>query len=150
MARYTAAVHRIDAAGRVLLRIMITILVVLLVLLQVQLWRQYAHVVELRERVAAQHDENRRLDERNAALAAEVEDLRTGLAAVEERARAELGLIRDGERFFLVVDPDELSPEALDALEAFRAAQRSAADTDANADTRTGTTTPIADAPPDG
>lgn len=140
------------------MRIMIAILVVLLVLLQVQLWRQYGRVVELRERVEAERDENRRLDERNAALAAEVEDLRSGLAAVEERARAELGLIREGEKFFLVVDPGKLSPEALDALEKFRASMQAGtpappASEGAVADPGAGAQAPgdeAAGAPPDG
>ncbi|GAB4171976.1 MAG: cell division protein FtsB [Wenzhouxiangellaceae bacterium] len=98
------------------MRIVLVVLCGLLLVLQIQLWRQYARVSELRERVEAQQQENRRLAERNAALAAEVEDLREGLAAIEERARSELGLIRDGESFFLIVDPDELSAEDLERL----------------------------------
>ena len=48
--------------------------------------------------------ENLRLQQRNEALAAEVEDLKSGGAAVEERARSELGMIKPGETFYRVVD----------------------------------------------
>ena len=58
------------------------------------LWRQ----------VAEQARENGGLRQRNDALAAEVEDLKSGEEAVEERARSELGMIRPGEVFYRVVD----------------------------------------------
>ena len=104
-------------------RTIIVILVVLLVLLQIQVWRQYANVAELEQRVEAQRDENRRLAERNDALGAEVRDLKSGLDAVEERARAELGLIRAGEKFYMVVEPEDLNPEDARALEESRASE---------------------------
>ena len=47
----------------------------------------------------------RLLKQRNAALAAEVEDLKSGEAAVEDRARSELGMIKPGETFYRVVEP---------------------------------------------
>lgn len=103
------------------MRVVIAILIGLLLLLQVELWRQYSQIGELRRQVEAQLEQNDGLRERNDALAAEVADLKSGLDAVEERARAELGLVRDGERFYLVVDPDDLSDgqgEALRRLEA--------------------------------
>lgn len=101
------------------------ILVVLLVLLQIQLWRQYGRVVELERRVETQRDENRRLAARNDALDAEVADLKSGLDAVEERARSELGLIREGEEFYLVVEPEDLDPEDARALRQFDTRQDS-------------------------
>ena len=58
----------------------------------------------------AQEAENRELEERNDALRAEVEDLSERLEAVEERARSELGLIREGEEFFQVV-PESAAEE---------------------------------------
>jgi cell division protein FtsB len=58
----------------------------------------------LKREIAAQNDENARLRERNAALAAEVVDLKQGLDAVEERARNELGMIKKGETFVQVID----------------------------------------------
>ncbi|MBY6203734.1 septum formation initiator family protein [Halomonas denitrificans] len=98
------------------MRVMMAVLVLLLVVLQVSLWRQYGQIGDLRRQVEDQLERNRVLRERNDALAAEVADLKSGLEAVEERARAELGLVRDGERFFLVVDPDDLPEGQTDAL----------------------------------
>ena len=53
--------------------------------------------------MAAQEEENEMLSARNRELRAEVEDLRERLDAVEERARSELGLIKEGEEFYQVV-----------------------------------------------
>jgi len=106
------------------LRIVILILAVLLVVLQLEVWKHYGMVGELEQRVEQQREHNRELAARNQALAAEVDDLRSGLAAVEERARAELGLVREGEQFYLVVDPDDLSSEDLDVIRRLREASR--------------------------
>jgi cell division protein FtsB len=88
------------------MRILLAILIVLLVLLQAKLWLGdggYRDVQRLKERVTQQEDENAELRARNDLLRAEVEDLREGLDAVEERARSELGMIREGVEFYLVV-----------------------------------------------
>ena len=88
------------------MRILLAILIVLLVLLQFKLWLGeggYRDTQRLRERVAEQLRENEFLRERNQQLRAEVEDLREGLDAIEERARSELGMIREGEEFYMVV-----------------------------------------------
>ncbi len=98
------------------MRLMMGVLILLLLVLQVGLWRQYGQIGDLRRQVEEQLERNTVLRERNDALAAEVADLKSGLEAVEERARAELGLVRDGERFFLVVDPDDLPEGQTDAL----------------------------------
>jgi len=113
-------------------RTIIAILVVLLVLLQIQVWRQYGRVAELEVRVETQRAENRQLGARNDALDAEVADLRSGLDAVEERARSELGLIREGEEFYLIVEPDDLDAEDARALREFEAREGTAADNDGN------------------
>ena len=92
------------------MRILFAILLVLLVLLQAKLWLGeggYRDVQRLRERVAEQASENAFLRERNEQLRAEVQDLREGLDAIEERARSELGMIREGEEFYLVVPSPE-------------------------------------------
>jgi cell division protein FtsB len=60
-------------------------------------------VRRLEQRVEEQVKENETLAQRNRELQAEVEDLRQGLGAVEERARSELGLIRENEEFYQVV-----------------------------------------------
>ncbi|NBB91957.1 MAG: cell division protein FtsB [Gammaproteobacteria bacterium] len=93
------------------MRVILIVLVIILVLLQIQLWRQFGEVRTLRELVEEQRLENEELQRRNEALAAEVEDLRAGLDAIEERARSELGLIREGEDFFLIVDPEDAEPQ---------------------------------------
>ncbi len=105
------------------MRTIIVILVVLLVMLQIQVWRQYGRVAELERRVETQRVENRQLAARNDALDAEVNDLKSGLDAVEERARSELGLIREGEEFYLVVEPEDLDPEDARALRDFEPPQ---------------------------
>lgn len=111
-----------------MLRTVLAVLAVLLVLLQIQVWRQYARVDELESRLQTQREHNGELAARNDALAAEVIDLKSGLAAVEERARAELGLIREGEAFYLVVEPEDLDPEDAEALRRQRAAAQEQAE----------------------
>lgn len=96
------------------MRVILTILAVLLILAQFRLWHDVREMRGLRALVEQQLEENRRLDNRNEALAAEVDDLRAGLQAIEERARSELGLIREGEEFFLIVDPESVDPEVLE------------------------------------
>jgi cell division protein FtsB len=97
-------------------RAVILILAVLLLLLQVRLWVSdggYRAAWRLDEQVAAQEVENEALRERNRALAAEVSDLKTGLEAVQEIARSELGMIREGETLFQVVELEEGSLDAV-------------------------------------
>lgn len=94
------------------MRALLIVLALLLVVVQVRLWQEVREVGALREMVEEQLEENERLRARNEALAAEVEDLRAGMEAIEERARSELGLIREGEEFFLIVDPEHAEPES--------------------------------------
>ena len=78
-------------------------LAAVLVLLQYRLWLSddgVSDVARLGEAVAAQRAENDRLTERNRQLAAEVRDLKSGMAALEERARSELGMVARGETFY--------------------------------------------------
>ena len=89
-------------------------LAVLFALLQYRLWvgdGSLAEVWRLNQAVDAQRAENEGLRDRNDALEAEVLDLKTGSEAIEERARSELGMIRDGEVFYQVVDPPSDTPE---------------------------------------
>ena len=98
------------------MRAVILILAVLLLLLQVRLWVSdggYRAAWRLEHQVAAQEVENETLRERNRALAAEVSDLKTGLDAVQEIARSELGMIREGETLFQVVELEEASLDAV-------------------------------------
>lgn len=97
------------------MRSLLAILVVVLILLQAKLWLGeggYRDVQRLRERVAEQEHENTALKARNETLRAEVEDLREGLDAIEERARSELGMIRKDEEFYLVVPAPDSDGEA--------------------------------------
>lgn len=84
------------------------ILIGLIVLLQYRLWLSDDGVSELdrlETRLLRLKDEVARREERNALLEADVRDLKEGNAAVEERARQELGMIRDGEVFVQIIDP---------------------------------------------
>ena len=82
-------------------------LLLLLVILQITLWFGGGGLLELREQhqeVEAQRGENARLRERNEALNAEVLDLKQGFDAVEEHAREDLGMVKEGEVFYQVVE----------------------------------------------
>ena len=82
------------------------LLLLLLVLLQYQLWFGVGSVpsaMRLKGQAEAQTTENAGLSKRNAALTAEVGDLKQGQAAIEERARAELGMVKKGESFYQIV-----------------------------------------------
>lgn len=90
-------------------RILILGLALLLLYLQARLWLSdegWSDVLRLRRSVAEQREENARFAERNGRLSAEVGDLKGGVSALEERARADLGMIAEQESFYLLV-PDE-------------------------------------------
>jgi cell division protein FtsB len=83
------------------------ILVVLLLLLQYPLWLgkgSWLKVWDLHRQVEAQQQANQLAQARNAVLDAEVRDLKQGTAAIEERARSELGMIKRDEVFFQVLE----------------------------------------------
>lgn len=87
-------------------RTLTILLLVLLAGLQYRLWvgpGSLAHVHRLHGEAEALRVDNAEHAARNAALEAEVADLGTGLDAIEARARQQLGLVREGERFYLVV-----------------------------------------------
>lgn len=93
------------------MRVLIAALTVALAVVQFRLWIAEGglrKVWRLEEQLAVRTEENRQLAERNAALAAEVRDLRGGLAAAEERARSELGLVLPDESFYQIVPHDAL------------------------------------------
>jgi cell division protein FtsB len=83
------------------------ILAILLLLLQYPLWLGkggWLKVWDLNQQVEAQQQANRQTQARNAALDAEVRDLKQGTEAIEERARSELGMIKRDEVFFQVLE----------------------------------------------
>lgn len=85
-------------------------LFVLLGVLQWRLWfddGSFEEVVALQRQLAAQEREVADLRERNAMLRAEADDLKTGLAAIEARARSELGLIREDETYYQLLSSDD-------------------------------------------
>ncbi|HET7133242.1 MAG TPA: cell division protein FtsB [Gammaproteobacteria bacterium] len=87
------------------MRFLIAVLVVVLALLQARLWLAddgLREVWRLEDEVARRTEDNGRLAARNAALEGEVKDLKQGLAAAEERARTELGMIKAGETFYQI------------------------------------------------
>lgn len=89
------------------MKLLWSIMVIAILLLQVRLWvgeGSFAQVWTLEQSIAEQRDENAELATRNERLFAEVRNLRNEQSAVEERARMNLGLIREDETFFLVVE----------------------------------------------
>jgi cell division protein FtsB len=84
------------------------VLVALIVLIQYPLWfgkGGWLRVWEVDRQLAAARAANRKLEARNASLAAEVRDLKNGTEAIEERARSELGMVRGDEVFFQIEEP---------------------------------------------
>lgn len=89
------------------MKYIISILLVLLIALQYDLWVGKGSIIEVRQlesTLAQQANENKQLKERNDALKAEVLDLKKGLDAIEERVRTELGMIKQDETFFHVIE----------------------------------------------
>lgn len=81
-------------------------LICALLLLQYRLWLSadgVREVLRLRAEVSSQQQQNATLAERNRELTGEVRDLKEGYAAIEERARSDLGMISGNETFYQVV-----------------------------------------------
>ena len=88
------------------MKIVIAILVILLILMQYRLWLGDGSVrtaLQLKQQIAVQQAENLKLQERNQALLAEVQDLKSGKQAIEERARNDLGMVKKDETFYQIV-----------------------------------------------
>lgn len=89
---------------------LLILLLAVLLILQYRLWfglGSWEEITHLRREIAQQEQTNADLHERNERLSREVQSLKTDLATVEERARHELGLIKEGETFYLIVDEDK-------------------------------------------
>ncbi len=96
------------------MRFLIVVMVVVLALLQARLWLSdggMREVWRLEAEVGRRTEDNTRLASRNAALEGEVRDLKEGLAAAEERARTELGMIQSDETFYQIM-PAPAEPQA--------------------------------------
>jgi cell division protein FtsB len=86
---------------------LLAVLVLLLIALQYRLWigdGSLAHAHRLENEIKIQQAENDRMRERNRILDVEVEELKTGLDTIEERARNDIGLIKKDETFFMILD----------------------------------------------
>ena len=96
------------------MRVFIALLLLVTVYLQYTLWFERGGIRDVRKlerAVAEQRAEIERMRARNEALAAEVVDLKQGLEAIEERARSDMGLIKEGEVFFRLTEPEpEVAP----------------------------------------
>lgn len=82
-------------------------LMVLLVLLQYEFWFSdggMKTVWQIRHSIEKQKQINTQLDQRNQLLISEIKDLQNGHAAIEARARNDLGMVKKGEVFYRVVD----------------------------------------------
>jgi cell division protein FtsB len=100
------------------MRILFAVLLVVLLALQYAWWFGKGGVRDVRRletQIAEQEHELEALRQRNSTLAAEVVDLKHGLDAVEEIARSEMGMVKQGEIFFQLVEPapDLASHEAM-------------------------------------
>jgi len=88
-------------------KIIALVLLVLLIWLQYKIWLQdggIPEIIQLRQEVQQVDLEVKQLKERNASLDAEVKDLKKGLDAIEERARSEMGMIKQGEIYYQVIE----------------------------------------------
>src|SRR5690606_20580336 len=94
------------------MKILLAMLVLVLVALQLNLWvgdGSYSEILALEEQIELQKQENMVLAERNQQLEGEVLDLKTGLDAVEERARSEYGMVKEGEVLYQIVQCQQRS-----------------------------------------
>ncbi len=91
------------------MKIIAFVLLVLLIWLQYKIWLQdggIPEVVQLQQEIEEVKTEVQQLQERNLSLDAEVKDLKKGLDAIEERARSEMGMIKEGEVYYQVIKPE--------------------------------------------
>ena len=84
------------------------LLVLLLVMMQVNIWLTkdgYSRVAEIKELIQDQQKENNEMVSRNFQLREEIKDLKDGYSAIEEKAREDIGMIKEGEEFYLLTEP---------------------------------------------
>ena len=89
------------------MKVITTFFLILLILLQYRLWfgnGSLNEVHQLQDKISKIEQEKESIKERNFSLAAEVHDLKHGYEAIEERARSEMGMIKDGEIFYQIVN----------------------------------------------
>ena len=84
------------------------LLVLLLLIMQVNIWLTkdgYSRIVEIKELMQNQRQENDEMASRNSQLKEEIKDLKDGFSAIEEKAREDIGMIKEGEEFYLITEP---------------------------------------------
>ena len=84
------------------------LLVLLLVVMQVNVWLTkdgYSRIAEIKELIHYQQKENNEMVSRNSQLKEEIKDLKDGYSAIEEKARGDIGMIKEGEEFYLLTEP---------------------------------------------
>lgn len=89
------------------MKVLMSVLVVLFLILQFNLWvgeGSFAQLQQLGSQVDDQKQENLTLAERNQELEGEVVDLKEGQDAIEERARSEFNMVKEGETLYIIVD----------------------------------------------
>jgi len=96
------------------MRILISVLIIILIGLQYKLWfgdGSLSEVVQLSRELETQKEKLRQLEERNRVLEAQVLDLQNGLDAFEEKARNDLGMIKQGETFIQLIPGKKTGPD---------------------------------------
>ena len=76
--------------------------------MQVNIWLTkdgYSRIVEIKRLMQDQQEENDEMSSRNSRLKEEIKDLKDGYAAIEEKAREDIGMIKEGEEFYLITEP---------------------------------------------
>ena len=90
-----------------MIRFFIIILIVFFLMIQFDIWFKddgFYRVKELEQLIGNQVEENKRLKLRNEQLQREIEELKSGTESIEEKARTDLGMIKEGEEFYLIVE----------------------------------------------
>ena len=90
-----------------MIRFFIIILIVFFLMIQFDIWFKddgFYRVKELEQMIGSQVEENERLKLRNEQLEREIEELKSGTESIEEKARTDLGMIKEGEESYLIVE----------------------------------------------
>ena len=90
-----------------MIRFFIIILIIFFLMSQFDIWFKddgFYRVKELEQMIGNQVEENKRLKLRNEQLEREIEELKSGTESIEEKARTDLGMIKEGEEFYLIVE----------------------------------------------
>jgi cell division protein FtsB len=96
------------------MRLLIAALIVVFLVLQYRLWfgdGSLSEVVQLSAELEVQKKKLKLLEERNRKLEAQVLDLQNGFDAYEEKARNDLGMIKKGETFYQLVNPQQAASQ---------------------------------------